>query len=54
MAGLAHPQGERLLSAGAGDCDTIYMVRLWGPDSTCVALALACRASVASIRDQQR
>ena len=28
MAGLAHPQGERLLSAGAGDCDAIYMVRI--------------------------
>jgi L-lactate dehydrogenase (cytochrome) len=28
MAGLAHPQGERLLASGAGECNAIYMVSL--------------------------
>lgn len=28
MAGLAHPQGERLLATAAGQCSIIQMVRL--------------------------
>jgi L-lactate dehydrogenase (cytochrome) len=31
MAGLAHPQGERLLASGAGECNAIYMVSLVFP-----------------------
>jgi len=28
MAGLAHPQGERLLATAAGQCSIIQMVRV--------------------------